>query len=83
MPLLELILKDGTMDFIEGLSKVGGYDSIMVVVDRLRKLWLFHCSQPSLYNKHVADVFSERVVSKQGIPKSIIIDRDNIILSNF
>lgn len=35
LPLSKLILEDWIMDFIEGLPKASGYDSIMVIVDRL------------------------------------------------
>ena len=37
LPLPELILEEWTMEF-KGLPKSGGYDSIMMVVDRLSKL---------------------------------------------
>lgn len=74
--LPELILKDWTMDFIGGLPKVGGYHSIMVVVDCLSKFGHFIILKHPFTEKQVADVFIERVVSKHEIPKSIITDRE-------
>ncbi|TYJ97474.1 ty3-gypsy retrotransposon protein [Cucumis melo var. makuwa] len=37
LPILELRLEDWTMKFVKGLPKARGFDSIMVVVDRLGK----------------------------------------------
>ncbi|KAA0066522.1 retrotransposon polyprotein [Cucumis melo var. makuwa] len=75
LPLPELILEDWTMDFIEGLSKAGGFDSIMVIVDRLSKFAHFITLKHPFTAKQVAEVFIERVVGEHGIMKSIITDR--------
>ena len=66
LPLLELILEDWTMDFVEGLPKAGGYDSIIVVVDCLSKFAHFIILKHPLSAKQVADVFIKKVISKQG-----------------
>ena len=71
------------MDFIEGLPIAGGYNVIMVVVDRLSKYSYFLPLKHPYTAKQVASIFLEKVVSKHGIPKSIITDRDKIFLSNF
>lgn len=63
------------MDFIEGLSKAGGFDSIMVIVDRLSKFAHFITLKHPFTAKQVAEVFIERVVGEHGIMKSIITDR--------
>ncbi|KAA0033720.1 hypothetical protein IC582_013177 [Cucumis melo] len=82
LPLPNLILEDWTMDFIEGLPKAGGYDSIMVVVDRLKMAHFITLKHP-FTAKQVAEKFVEEIISKHGIPNSIITDRDKIFLSHF
>ena len=71
------------MDFIEGLPKARGMNVIMVVVDRLSKYFYFITMKHPFTTKHVAEVFIDKVVSRHGIPKSIISDRDKIFISNF
>lgn len=83
IPIPHRILEDWTMDFIEGLPLAGGFNVIMVVVDRLSKYSYFIMLKPPYIAKQVAGLFLDKVVSKNGIPKSIITDRDKIFLSNF
>ena len=56
---------------------------IMVVVDQLSKYSYFITMKHPFTAKLVAEVFIDRVVSRHGIPKSIISDRDKIFISNF
>lgn len=58
------------MDFIKALSKSGGYDTVLVVVDRLTKF-------------AQAAVFVKEVVRLHGFPSSIVSDRDKIFMSTF
>lgn len=81
--ILELILEDWTMDFVEGLPKAGGFNSIMVVVDRLSKIGHFVPLKHPFTTKQVTEVFNERVVSKHRLLKSLITNRDKIFLSHF
>lgn len=62
---------------------VGGVNVIMMVVDRLSKYVYFITLKHPFSVKYVANIFIEKVVRKHRIPKSIITDRDKILLSNF
>ena len=71
------------MAFIEGLPLAGGFNVIMVVVDRLSKYSYFLTLKHPYTAKEVASIFLDRVVGKHGISKFIITDRDKIFLNNF
>jgi len=71
------------MDFIIRLPKSNGYDSILVVVDRLSKYDHFIPLRHPYSAKSVADVFVKEVVRLHGIPATIVSDRDSIFMSVF
>ena len=71
------------MDFIEGLPRVEGCSTILVVVDRLSKYVHFMSLKHPYFAQTVATVFVKEIVRLHGIPSSIIIDRDKIFLSHF
>ena len=77
------MLEEWSMDFIEGLPKAGGMNVIMVVIDSVSKYSYFITLKHPFTAKRVAEVFIDRIISKHGIPKSIISDRDKIFISNF
>ena len=55
----------------------------MVIVDMLSKYAYFITLKHPFSAKQVAVLFIDRVVSKHGIPKSLISGRDKVFLSNF
>ena len=55
LTLPNLILEDCTMDFIEGLTKAGGFDTIMVVIDRLSKMTHFITLKHPFTTKQVTE----------------------------
>ncbi|GJR29279.1 putative reverse transcriptase domain-containing protein [Tanacetum coccineum] len=73
-----------TMDFVTKLPKTSqGYDTIWVIVDRLTKSAIFTpMRETDPLDKH-ARMYLKEVVTRHGIPVSIICDRDPRFASNF
>ena len=74
---------DITMDFIGGLPKTLGADTILVVVDRLTKYAHFLAIAHPYTTKDVAAIFVKEIVRLHGFPDSIITDRDRLFMSTF
>ena len=76
LPIPHQIWDNISMDFIEGLPKLKGHDTILVVVDRLSKyahfLSLFHPFSAS----QVAQLFSSEIIKLHGIPHNIVSHHD-------
>jgi hypothetical protein len=72
---------DISMDFVDGLPKSDGYNSIMVVVDRLTKVAHFVPLKHPYTAVQVATALWDNVIKLHGIPMTIISDRDSIFTS--
>lgn len=71
------------MDFVEGLHKSNGKDSILVIVDKYTKYChLLALSQPYSAST-VAQNVLDTVVKLHGLPSAIISDRDPVFVSKF
>ncbi|GJT28505.1 putative reverse transcriptase domain-containing protein [Tanacetum coccineum] len=72
------------MDFVTNLPKSSqGYDTIWVIVDRLTKFAIFMPMRETDPMDKLARMYLKEVVTKHGIPVSIICDRDPRFASNF
>ncbi|GJU45004.1 retrovirus-related pol polyprotein from transposon TNT 1-94 [Tanacetum coccineum] len=72
------------MDFVMKLPKSSqGYDTIWVIVDRLTKSAIFVPMRETDPMDKLARIYLKEVVTRHGIPLSIICDRDPRFASNF
>jgi len=62
-------------DFITKLPLAQGYDSILVVVDRLTKMAHFIPTTEKITAGGLARLFRDNVWKLHGLPESIILDR--------
>ncbi|GJT01594.1 putative reverse transcriptase domain-containing protein [Tanacetum coccineum] len=65
------------------LLRVSGYDTIWVIVDRLTKSAIFTPMRETDPLDKLARLYLKEVVTRHGIPVSIICDRDPRFASNF
>ncbi|GKD78741.1 putative reverse transcriptase domain-containing protein [Tanacetum coccineum] len=73
-----------TMDFVTKLPKSSqGYDTIWVIVDRLTKSAIFVPMRETDPMEKLARMYLKEVVTRHGIPVSIICDRDPRFASHF
>ncbi|GJS30908.1 reverse transcriptase domain-containing protein [Tanacetum coccineum] len=73
-----------TMDFVTKLPKSSqDYDTIWVIVDRLTKSAIFTPMKETDPLDKLARMYLKEVVTRHGIPVSIICDRDPRFASNF
>src|ERR1700743_371535 len=69
------------MDFITDLPNSNGYDTILVVIDRLTKMSHFIPCQKDLNARQFATLFMQHIVRLHGIPRDIITDRGSLFTS--
>ncbi|GJZ01454.1 reverse transcriptase domain-containing protein [Tanacetum coccineum] len=73
-----------TMDFVTKLPKTpSGYDAIWVIVDRLTKSAHFIPIRETYSMDKLTKLYIKEIVSRHGVPISIISDRDSKFTSNF
>ncbi|KAL4568635.1 hypothetical protein LXL04_024250 [Taraxacum kok-saghyz] len=82
IPIPTKIWEEVTMDFIEGLPRSNGWDTIWVVVDRLTKYAHFILLRHPFTATTLANTFLKEIVRLHVMPKSIISDRDRIFTGN-
>ena len=73
-----------TMDFVVGLPLTKGkYDAIWVIVDRLTKSAHFIPINERYSLENLANLYIKEIVSRHGVPVSIVSDRDPRFTSRF
>ncbi|KAL4384307.1 hypothetical protein GQ457_15G015210 [Hibiscus cannabinus] len=82
LPIPQQVFEDISLDFILGLPKSNGKETILVVVDRLTKYGHFFALPKHLDSKSVAAVLINGVVKLHGIPRSMVSDRDRLFISD-
>lgn len=83
LPVPSTIWSDISLDFIGGLPKSKGKDTILVVVDRFTKYAHFLALSHPYTASEVAALFIQEIVRLHGFPRTIVSDRDPLFLSNF
>ena len=71
------------MDFMEGLPTSMGFETILVVEDCLSKGDHFILLKYPFTASSLAKFFVEHVIKLHGIPKSVMTNQGNIIMSSF
>jgi len=71
------------MDFIEKLPLFSGFDTILVIVDRLTKQAIFIPAHDTITSADLARLFVLHVFSKHGVPSHVTSDRSSEFVSNF
>ncbi|KAI3725271.1 hypothetical protein L1987_65052 [Smallanthus sonchifolius] len=84
LPIPEWKWEEITMDFITKLSRTAkGNETIWVIVDRLTKSAHFLPIRETSSSEKLADIFIKEIVSRHGMPLSIVSDRDTRFTSRF
>ena len=74
--------KSIAMDLIKDLPTSDGYDTVLVVIDRLTKMSHFIPCNESLDARQFATLFLKEIIRLHGIPRDIITDRGSLSTSD-
>ena len=71
------------MDFIKKLLSFSGFDTILVIVDRLTKQAIFIPAHDTITSADLARLFVLHVFSKHSVPSHVTSNRGSEFMSNF
>jgi transposase InsO family protein len=83
LPVPERSWRHISMDFITHLPESQGYDSILVVVDRLTKMKHFVACKDTCNAEDVAKLYVSHVWKLHGLPETVVSDRGPQFVSAF
>ncbi|GIL63307.1 hypothetical protein Vafri_17402, partial [Volvox africanus] len=84
LPVPEAPWESVSMDFVVALPKTeGGYDAVLVMVDRLTKMVHVAPTMSSCTAEQTARLFFDNVVRLHGVPKNVVSDRGGQFVSKF
>ncbi|KAA0062024.1 reverse transcriptase [Cucumis melo var. makuwa] len=72
-----------SMDFITYLLKVGDFEAILVIIDRLSKYVTFISTTKQCSAEMTAQLFFKHVIKLWGVPTSLVSDRDGRFIGSF
>lgn len=81
LPVPDRAWKVVSLDFIEGLPKSQGYDTILVVIDKFSKYSHFLPLAHPFSALSVAHLYFNNVYKLHGLPEALLSDRDRIFTS--
>ena len=84
LPIHEWKWEHITMDFVVGLPRTrAGFDAIWVIVDRLTKSAHFLTVRTKFSLDRLVELYFNEIVRLQGVPVTIVSDRDPRFTSRF
>ncbi|PKA48408.1 hypothetical protein AXF42_Ash021618 [Apostasia shenzhenica] len=83
LPIPDKVWTHVSLDFIDGLPKSSGKDTILVVVDKLSKYAHFIAIAHPYSAITIAQAYLDHVYKLHGMPEILISDRDAVFLSKF
>jgi transposase InsO family protein len=81
LPVPDRAWQTVTLDFVEGLPMSGGFNCILVVVDKFSKFAHFLLLKHPFTAATVAKVFMQNVYKLHGLPSALVSDRDRVFTS--